>query len=77
MVEGVGQDQQEGGDPGGDRSQFAMITPRWDNNWSECGIRLKELVDLTMEQDEETENEHFIVQDNDMDDKEEDVDENS
>ena len=30
-----------------------------------------------MEQDEETENEHFIVQDNDMDDKEEDVDENS
>ena len=77
MVEGVGQDQQEGGDPGGDRSQFAMITPRWDNNWIECGIRLKELVDLTMEQDEETENEHFIVQDNDMDDKEEDVDENS
>ena len=32
-----------------------------------------------MEQDEETENEHFIIQDvnNDMDDKEEDVDENS
>ena len=32
-----------------------------------------------MEQDEETKNEHFIIQDvnNDMDDKEEDVDENS
>ena len=39
--------------------------------WIEGDILPKELVDLTMEQDEETKIEHFIIQDviNDMDDK--------